>query len=215
MPLWKQPAKFACVRARAVRTIASMSESDETTRVIRRKVVTPPPLADDEEKTLRPEKKPAGPPPLPVAAPVDDEKTRVYFRAPEASTAAAPVAAPAEGSSPTVGWLIVMVGPGRGSSVTLGFGMNHVGRSAANRVVLDFGDEEISRKTHTTLTYDPRGKKFYIQPGPDATNLTYIGEEPDLKPVLTPIEIFGGESITLGRTKLKFIAFCGPSFSWD
>jgi len=191
-----------------------MSESDETTRVIRRKVVTPPPVPGDDEVTLRPAKKPAGPPPLPAGnAPADDEKTRVYFRAPAAG--AEPAAAPAEGVSPTVGWLIVMVGPGRGASVTLGYGMNHVGRSASNRVVLDFGDEEISRKTHTTLTYDPRGKKFYLQPGPDATNLTYLGDEPDLKPVLTPTEIFGGESITLGRTKLKFIAFCGPGFSWD
>ena len=190
-----------------------MSESDETTRVIRRKIVAPPPTPGDEDVTLRPAKKPAGPPPLPAASSSDDEKTRVYFRAPQATEAAPD--APPEGVSPTVGWLIVMVGPGRGASVTLGYGMNHVGRSASNRVVLDFGDEEISRKTHTTVTYDPRGKKFYIQPGPDATNLTYLGEEPDLKPVLTPAEIFGGESITLGRTKLKFIAFCGPSFSWD
>jgi hypothetical protein len=190
-----------------------MSESDETTRVIRRKVVTPPPTPGDEDVTLRPAKKPAGPPPLPAASSADDEKTRVYFRAPQAAEAAPD--APPEGVSPTVGWLIVMVGPGRGASVTLGYGMNHVGRSASNRVVLDFGDEEISRKTHTTVTYDPRGKKFYIQPGPDATNLTYLGEEPDLKPVLTPMEMSGGESITLGRTKLKFIAFCGPGFSWD
>ncbi len=99
--------------------------------------------------------------------------------------------------------------------MTLGYGMNHVGRSAANRIIVDFGDEEISRKTHTTLTFDPRGKKFYIQPGPDATNLTYLGEEPNLQPILTPTEIFGGETIMIGRTKLKFIAFCGPQFSWD
>jgi hypothetical protein len=192
-----------------------MSESDETTRVIRRKVVAPPPIPGDEDVTLRPAKKqPAGPPPLPAASASDDEKTRVYFRAPE-TAASAPAPVPPEGASPTVGWLMVMAGPGRGASVTLGYGMNHVGRSASNRVVLDFGDEEISRKTHTTLTYDPRGKKFYLQPGPDATNLTYLGDEPDLKPVLTPVEIFGGESILLGRTKLKFIAFCGPTFSWD
>jgi hypothetical protein len=188
-----------------------MAENDETTRVIRRKTVPPPADADDPEKTLRPGRKGA-PPPLPAKEAEDDEKTRVYFRAAESN---APAAAPAEGFSPTVGWLVIMAGPGRGNSVALGFGMNHIGRSASNRVVLDFGDEEISRKTHTTLTYDPRGKKFYIQPGPDATNLTYVGEEPNVKPVLTPTEIFGGETIALGKTKLKFIAFCGPNFSWD
>jgi len=36
-----------------------MSESDETTRVIRRKVVTPPPSPGDEDVTSRPAKQPA------------------------------------------------------------------------------------------------------------------------------------------------------------
>jgi hypothetical protein len=114
-----------------------------------------------------------------------------------------------------VGWLVIMAGPGRGHSLTLGFGMNHIGRSATNRLVMDFGDEEISRKTHTTVTYDPRGRKFYVQPGPDAMNLTYLGEEGATQPVLTPTEITGGETISLGRTRLKFVAFCGRNFSWD
>ena len=192
-----------------------MSENDETTRVIRRKKIEAPAEPNsDPEKTVRPSKAKSVPPPLPskaAAAPADDdEKTRVY-RSPSAESK--PEAQDA--FSPTVGWLVVMAGPGRGNSIALGFGMNHMGRSATNRVILDFGDEEISRKTHTTVTYDPRGKKFYIQPGPDATNLTYVGEEPNMKPVLTPTEIFGGESIALGHTKLKFIAFCGPQFSWD
>jgi hypothetical protein len=191
-----------------------MSEDDETTRVIRRKTVQPP-AETDPEKTVRPSRG-AKPPPLPVGAsatnPTDDEKTRVY-RSPAAAEGKA--AAVQDASSPTVGWLVVMAGPGRGASLILGYGMNHIGRSAANRIVVDFGDEEISRKTHTTLTYDPRGKKFYIQPGPDATNLTYLGEDPSLTPVLTPTEIFGGETILIGRTKLKFIAFCDSKFSWD
>lgn len=184
-----------------------MSENDDyTTRVIRRK--TTDVAESDPDKTHRVGK--ATPPALPTAAsPVDDDKTRVY-RSPE--SAPAPLT---ESSSPVVGWLVIMAGPGRGNSMALGYGMNHIGRSATNRVIIDFGDEEISRKTHTTVTYDPRGRKFYVQPGPDATNLTYIGEEPNLKPVLTPTEITGVESITLGRTKLKFIPFCGPDFSWD
>lgn len=192
-----------------------MSESDQTTRVIRRKTVELP-AEEDPDKTVKPSKGKGGPPPLPgaVAAPAltveDDDKTRVY-RKPDADKPDASQ----DASSPTVGWLVIMAGPGRGTSLTLGFGMNHMGRSAANRVILDFGDEEISRKTHTTLTYDPRGKKFYIQPGPDATNLTYVGEDPNLQPILTPTEIFGGETIVLGKTKLKFVAFCGPAFSWD
>jgi hypothetical protein len=120
-----------------------------------------------------------------------------------------------DASSPVVGWLVVMQGPGRGNSLTLGYGMNHIGRSATNRIILDFGDEEVSRKTHTTLTHDPRGRKFYVQPGPDATNLTYLGDGTNWKPVLMPTEISGGESIMLGKTVLKFVAFCSPDFCWD
>jgi hypothetical protein len=179
-----------------------MSENDEfTTRVIRRKPAGSPPPGSDATQLGRDA---SAPPPLP-----GDDRTRVHRGA---------TGEPAEAASelgPTVGWLVLMDGPGRGQSLVLGYGMNHIGRSATNRLVLDFGDEEISRKTHTTITYDPRGKKFYVQPGPDATNLTYLGEEGATQPVLTPVELKGGEIVSLGRTKMKFIAFCGPDFSWE
>jgi hypothetical protein len=182
-----------------------MSENDDfTTRVIRRKTPSTPPALEADATQLG--GRIVTPPPLPV----DDDRTRVH----RGSAGETQEAAVSE-SGPTVGWLVIMEGPGRGQSLTLGFGMNHIGRSATNRLVLDFGDEEISRKTHTTLTYDPRGKKFYIQPGPDATNLTYLGEEGATQPVLTPTEITGGETISLGRTRLMFVAFCGPHFSWE
>jgi hypothetical protein len=191
---------------------------NDDTRIIRRKAIeeTKIPTAatvlpDDPDKTRVVAR--ATPPALPVRkeAVVDDERTRVHRGGSEAAAGEGLT----EHTSPVVGWLVVMEGPGRGQSLPLGYGMNHIGRSATNRLILDFGDEEVSRKTHTTLTHDPRGRKFYIQPGPDATNLTYLGPEPDWKPVLTPVEIFGGEMILLGRTKLKFVAFCGPDFTWD
>ena len=115
----------------------------------------------------------------------------------------------------TAGWLVILAGPGRGRSLALGPGMNQIGQAAGNRLMLNFGDEEISAKAHTTVTYDPRGKKFYVQPGPDAVHLTYLGEEGNAQPVLTPTEITGNEVITLGKTRLKFVPFCGPGFSWD
>lgn len=177
---------------------------------------------DETAPVTRPQGTPAerpksGPPPLPV-------KSKSVASPPKEETAPATASSHPESEapqvsgeavSPVVGWLVILEGPGRGTSLNLGFGMNHMGRSASNRIVLDFGDEKISRKTHTTLTYDPRGRKFYVQPGPDTMDLTYLGEEPLLKPVLMPTELFGGEAITLGRTKLKFVALCGPQFSWD
>jgi pSer/pThr/pTyr-binding forkhead associated (FHA) protein len=105
----------------------------------------------------------------------------------------------------------VVEGPGRGKSVTLGYGMNTIGRESGNRVSLAFGDTQISRTKHATLTYDPRGRKFFIQHG-DSTNLTYVGEQP----VLSPVLLNSGDLIRLGDTTvLKFIPLCGDDFNWD
>jgi hypothetical protein len=108
-----------------------------------------------------------------------------------------------------VGWLVVVDGPGKGKSVQLGYGMNSIGRGAEERVSLDFGDEEISRRGHAMLTYDTRGRRFYIQHG-GGTNLTYVGDAP----VLMPHELKGREMIGIGNTRLCFIPLCGPDFEW-
>jgi hypothetical protein len=111
---------------------------------------------------------------------------------------------------PVVGWLVVVGGPGRGKFVPLGYGMNSIGRSPSERVALDFGDEEISRTAHAMVSFDPRGRRFYIQHG-GGTNLTYVGNDP----VLVPRELFGREEIGLGGTKLCFVPFCSKEFDWQ
>ena len=141
----------------------------------------------------------------------DDPHTKI-FRPSKAS--------PSEGGSggatvsdfsaePVVGWLVVIDGPGRGQSLKLGFGMNSVGRDADERVSLDFGDEEISRKSHALVTFDPKGKKFYLQHG-GGINLTYIDDQP----ILQTQELKGKEVICIGNTRLCFVPFCGPDFMW-
>ncbi len=112
-------------------------------------------------------------------------------------------------AEPVVGWLVVIDGPGRGQSLKLGFGMNSVGRDADERVSLNFGDEEISRKSHALVTFDPKGKKFYLQHG-GGINLTYIDDQP----ILQTQELKGKEVICIGNTRLSFVPFCGPDFMW-
>ena len=112
---------------------------------------------------------------------------------------------------PVVGWVIVMDGPGKGKSLPLGYGMNSVGRSKTERINLDFGDEQISRTQHAIITYDPRGRKYFVQHG-GGKNLTYLNED---DPVLTPMELKGGEDIIIGSTKLRFLPFCGKEFDWQ
>jgi hypothetical protein len=161
----------------------------------------------DETRILRRGEQAAAPPP--PAAEASDRTVLVR----RSSASQAGVASPAEDlpEGPVVGWLVVVEGPGRGKSVTLGYGMNPIGREASNRVVLSFGDMEISRTKHATVTYDPRGRKFFIQHG-ESSNLTYVGESP----VLAPMELKPGDIIRLGDTTvLKFIPLCGDDFNWD
>ena len=113
-------------------------------------------------------------------------------------------------SNLVVGWLVVISGPGQGKASELGYGMNDIGRSPEGRVALNFGDDEISRKRHAMLTYDPKGRKFYVQHGGGA-NLTYLNDAP----LLETKELTGGETIELGKTILRFIPLCGPDFEWQ
>ncbi len=110
---------------------------------------------------------------------------------------------------PVVGWVVIVEGPGQGASLTLGYGMNSIGRAPSERISLDFGDTQISRTNHASITYDPRGKKYFVAHG-GGKNLTYIGDEP----VLVPIELKGGEEVMIGDTTLRFVPFCGAAFDW-
>lgn len=112
---------------------------------------------------------------------------------------------------PVVGWVVVIKGPGQGAGLALGYGMNSIGRSSNERICLDFGDEQISRSQHAVITYDPRGRKYFVQHG-GGKNLTYLNGD---QPVLTPVELKGGEVIALGDTQLRFVPFCGKDFDWQ
>ncbi|MDD5350376.1 MAG: FHA domain-containing protein [Chthoniobacteraceae bacterium] len=201
-----------------------MEEQDKT-RIIRRPSAQPPPppipsrqaepsLPENPDKTRilprRPEDLPAqeGAAKRP-AQPAEDDKT-VILTPPSRERATGEAPLDDAMIDPIVGWLVVVAGPGRGHALQLGHGMNSIGRAEGQRCKLDFGDTEISRKIHATLTYDPRGRKFYLMHG-GGQNLTYIGETP----VLAPVVLNGGELISLGKTTLKFIPLCGPDFDWS
>lgn len=120
------------------------------------------------------------------------------------------VAQTQEMEDPPVGWLVVVDGPGRGNVLTIGNGVNSLGRDASERLQLDFGDPMISRKNHAAVTYDPRGRKFYIQQG-SGTNLIYIKSEP----VLKVEELQPHVDIAIGNTMLRFVPLCGKQFNWE
>jgi pSer/pThr/pTyr-binding forkhead associated (FHA) protein len=164
--------------------------AEKPTRLIKR----------DAAKQEQPELEPA--PELPGKT---NDRTHL-FRAPEGAGGSADDAM----QNPVVGWVVIIAGPGRGRALTLGYGMNSIARGSQSRVRLDFGDKQISRDDHALISYDPRGRRFYLQHG-GGTNLTYLNEQP----VLTPTELRGGEVILLGQTQLRFVPFCGAAFDWQ
>ncbi len=143
----------------------------------------------------------------------DDEKTRVLGgrhrrRSKEQSPDQAGTVDAMD--DPVVGWLVIVSGPGKGRALPLGYGTNSIGRGETDRVKVDFGDNRISRSGQSTVTYDPRGRVYYVQHG-GGTNLTYV----DDKPVLTPTELAALTHITIGDTVLRFVPLCGEEFDWQ
>jgi hypothetical protein len=131
----------------------------------------------------------------------DDPNTRVLFKRSSEDE---------KEEDPVVGWLVIVNGKGKTKVLTLGYGMNSIGRNPDERISINFGDEEISRSQHAIITYDPRGRKFYVQHG-GGKNLTYLADQP----LLVPMELKGGEEILIGQTTLRFVPLCGEDFDWQ
>ena len=132
----------------------------------------------------------------------DDQRTRL----------AGAVPADAVGSEeidPVAGWLVIVEGPGAGRDLRIGVGRNDLGRDGDNRIPLPFGDTRISRRGHLWVNYDPLNRAFSVAPG-NSTNLAYLNDVAieERRPLA------GGATITVGRTKLRFVAFCGEGFAW-
>ncbi len=141
-------------------------------------------------------------------------KTRLLgFHADEGSTdlfASAPVKADSKEPCFPIGWLVVVDGPGRGASFTLTAGLSTIGRDMNQTVVLDFGDTSISRERHASVAYDEEENCAYVGHGGKSNIVRHNG-----KPLLTTEELAHGDTIKIGKTQLKFVAFCTPEFSWN
>lgn len=138
--------------------------------------------------------------------PKDDGRTKIFRSVRDKVADASNLAE----TTPVTGWLVIIRGPGRGQALAIRYGQQGIGRDVSQAICLDFGDQEISRLKHAGIVYDPKGRRFYIQPG-EGTNLAYLNEAP----VLAPTELINGAELQLGQTALRFVALCGAEFSWD
>lgn len=114
-------------------------------------------------------------------------------------------------SDPVVGWLVVIGGPGLGSFRPIFEGNNAIGRGKEQRIALDFGDTTISSEEQAYIRYDSMDRSFLFVPNLSKTNIVAIN---DKKPTgAVKLELM--DVITMGRTQLAFVPFCGEEFDWS
>lgn len=112
---------------------------------------------------------------------------------------------------PVVGWLVVVGGPGMGQYRPIFEGNNTVGRADSNRIALDFGDDAISSEEQAYVRYDSAERSFLFVPNLAKTNVVSVN---DKRPA-GAISLSAMDVITVGRTQLVFVPFCGPDFDWS
>jgi hypothetical protein len=170
-------------------------------------------------------------PPLPVAAPAEAQPapptTRVHRATPAVAKAAEaddsdpPVRTKlARGKQtvdrqafvqdPVVGWLVVIGGPGLGAFRPIFEGNNTLGRASTQRIPIDFGDDTISSEEQAYIRYDSADRGFLFVPNLAKTNVVSVN---DKKPT-TAVPLAAMDLITIGRTQLVFVPFCGRDFDW-
>ena len=112
---------------------------------------------------------------------------------------------------PVVGFLVVVGGPGLGAFRPIFEGNNTVGRATSNRIPLDFGDDAISADAQAYIRYDSNDRSFLFVPNLAKTNVVSLNDKkPTAAIALKPMDV-----ITLGRTQVAFVAFCGTEFDWS
>ena len=112
---------------------------------------------------------------------------------------------------PVVGWLVIVGGPGLGAHRSIYEGNNTVGRASTQRVPIDFGDDTISSEEQAYIRYDSHDRSFLFVPNLAKTNVVQVNDQ---KPT-GAVELKAMDVITMGRTQLVFVPFCGPDFDWS
>ncbi len=111
---------------------------------------------------------------------------------------------------PVVGWLVVVGGSGLGAFRPIFEGNNTIGRSPDQRVPIDFGDMSISSEEQAFIRYDSIERSFLFVPNLAKTNVVSINN----KRPTAAVELSAMDLITMGRTQLVFVPFCGADFDW-
>ena len=110
---------------------------------------------------------------------------------------------------PVVGWLVCIKGNHLGESFSIYAGRNAIGRGVSNKIILP-KDNKVSREKHAWITYEPKRRKFYIQPG-EGSGLAYLNGEMVMESHL----INNRDELEIGDGLYLLIPLCGDDFSWE
>ena len=137
------------------------------------------------------------------AAPANDSRTQLVRGRP-------PLERGEFKSDPVVGWLVIVGGQGIGAYRPIFEGNNTIGRAPENRIPIDFGDNAISGHEQAYIRYDSTDRSFLFVPNLAKTNVVSVNDKRPAAAV--PLQAM--DVITMGRTQLVFVPFCGPEFDW-
>lgn len=109
--------------------------------------------------------------------------------------------------NPVVGWLVCIDGPARGTDWRIHAGYNYIGRETGDIHIK--GDNQISREKHAMVAFYPKTLTYFVGPA-EGRNIVELNGEP----VFNTVALKNYDVITVGETKLMFVALCGPHFTW-
>lgn len=111
-------------------------------------------------------------------------------------------------TDPVVGWLVCIEGPVRGNDYRIHAGYNYIGRETGDIRIR--GDQMISRQNHAMIAFDSSEITYFVGPSAGRNLIKVNG-----KTVLNAVEIKNYDVISIGSTKLMFVALCSEKFNWD
>ena len=111
-------------------------------------------------------------------------------------------------SSPVVGWLVCIDGPLKGSDFRMHAGYNYIGREFGDIIIRD--DRQISRENHAMVAFDSSDLTYFFGPA-SGRNLVKVNG----KTVFNAVELKSYDVISIGTSKLMFVALCGEHFNWE
>ena len=121
----------------------------------------------------------------------------------------ASVGAVSVNSEPVVGWLVCIKGKHFGESFNIGAGRNAIGRSDTNKIIFA-KDESVSRNKHAWITYEPKKREFFIQPG-ESSGLSYLNGDN----IMESKKLQANDVLEFGNGQYMLIPLCGENFTWE